>query len=429
MEPIRAHNWLEVLICCGLASACSSEQQQPTPDAMTPGQATFVRSALVRSESPQVDQNEISTVVAGNNEFAMELYARLRSDDGNLFFSPYSISEAMAMAWAGAAGTAESEIGEVFHFGSQQAQTHAALNAINRQLVTDGEQPVVNIANAMWIDDGGQPGEAFLDVLALNYGSGVGVVDFDEPDNAVAEINAWVAGQTNDLIPNLLAPADVADASAVLTNTVYFKASWLLPFAVAATVDMPFVGLNGGTSNVPMMSALTPCAYAETSEYQAAALPFVGVGDERYEMLFVMPTDFSTFEPTFDSAQLAQVVEALQAQDVYMGVPRLELDLSLRLKEQLAALGMPSAFELGADFSAVSTPAPGRIRDVVHQATLSLDESGIEAAAATAVIFGDASIVEHPVPPPRMELLRPFLIAVRHVTSGTLLFLGRVVTF
>lgn len=388
----------------------------------------FVRSALERSTDPQTDAIATAKQVEGNTDFAFDLYRALKSEEGNLFFSPFSITTAIAQAWAGANGATASEIAETLHFTGTQEATHAALNALDRDLTVDSEHLSVAIANALWASPKITPREEYLDVLALNYGAGVGVVDFSRTQHAVDTINAWVSEETRGTIPQLLTAEDLSGATtAVLTNTVDMRADWALPFEKTSTADATFTALDGSEHQVPMMGQVGHFPYTEGVGFQAAALPLSTASGRSYSLLVIKPTDFGAFEAGVDRTRLDAIRAQLQPANIALNVPKLEVRTSAKLKDALSALGMPTAFG-DADFGGISQPPPGQIKNVIHQARLKLDEAGLEASAATAVIFGDASISEPEPVEASLVLDRPFLLAIVHAPSQSVLFLGRVTT-
>jgi serpin B len=395
------------------------------PDAPAPV-VDLKRSALERA-LPSADAKTVADLVDGNTEFAFALYGRVRQPSSNLIFSPYSITSAMAMAWAGAKGKTAQEIATVFHFGDPTT-TQAAMNALDQQLRSQDSQLVLQTANALWVLPTLTPLMPYLDVLATDYGAGVGLVDFNDPQKAADTIDAWVSSNTAGTIPRLLEPADLPDTTtAVLTNTLYFKAQWATQFEKSLTSDAPFELSPGNMVSVKMMRDVVSGRYHATADYQAAAVPYRARAGHKYEMVVILPAkDLATFETAFDAAALAALLSSLKQQDVDLSMPRFQLRTGLHLKDALGALGMPTAFGGDADFSGVSAPSPGNINDVVHQGYISVDENGTEASAATAVVFEDGAASFPDVAPPILRLDRPFLAIIRDAGSGTVLFMARI---
>lgn len=386
----------------------------------------LMRSALGRA-SPSSDGRALDAVVTGNTELAFALYGRLSTSPGNVIFSPYSITSAMAMAWAGAKGKTAQEIATVFHFGDP-ATTHAAMNALDQRLRAQESQLVLNVANALWISPTLTPLSPYLDILATDYGAGVGVVDFGDASKAADIIDSWVSNNTAGTIPRLLEPGDLpGGTTSVLTDALYFKAQWVTQFDANLTSETPFEISPGKMVSVEMMRNIISGRYGETADYQAAAVPYRARAGHSYEMVVILPArDLSTFETSFDVAALSGLLSTLKQQDVDLSMPRFQMRAALHLKEDLSALGMPTAFGGSADFSGVSDPPPGNIDDVVHQGYISVDEDGTEASAATAVVTADGSAVLRDAPPPVLRLDRPFMALVRDAGTGTVLFMARI---
>jgi serine protease inhibitor len=394
------------------------------------------QASLSRNENPAVTAADLTPLVDGNTAFAAGLYGVLRTQDGNLFFSPYSISVALAMTYAGAAGSTATEMASALHFDLPAGELHPAFNRLDLELAArskvkteDGGEPFqLSIANAIWAERTYKFLEPFLDTLALNYGAGARLVDFlHDPEGARKTINAWVSDETKDRIPELI-PEGVIDAMTrlVLTNAIYFKASWLEPFDPALTEDGDFHLLSGDVVSAPMMhsGATRTLPYYEDDGVQAIELPYAG---NEVAMMLILPQEggFSDFEAGFDAAELNDIVASMQSSAVTVSLPKFEFSTDVALKPALTQLGMPEAFEPGvADFSGMDGSKDLFIQDVLHKAFVAVDEQGTEAAAATAVVVG---VTSAPLEPKAFEANRPFLFLIRDRVSGTVLFVGRVV--
>jgi serpin B len=365
--------------------------------------------------------------------FAFDLYRQVaREADGNLLFSPHSISSALAMTYAGARGTTEREMKQALRFTLEQAPLHEAFNAVDLALAqrgqaqeaADGKRFALNLANSIWLQPDYPVESAFLDVLALNYGAGVYQTDFVaavEPSRRA--INAWVSERTEKLIPELLPPGSITDATRfVLTNAVYFDASWQTKFDPAATSDRPFTRPDGSVIQVSTMSDGYAMPYAESADYQAVSLAYVGA---QLSLIAILPSEgkFASVEAALSGAWFDTVVQQLEPASVQIALPKLDYKFHTSLKNALAGLGMNSAFDAeAADFSGL-TSGKIHIIDVIHEATVRVYEQGTVAAAATGVIAGNdsAPFFEH-----QLAFSRPFLFAVYDRPTGTILFLGRV---
>jgi len=396
-----------------------------------PGES--VRSSKPRVAAPEVAAPDLAEQVGGNSAFAFDLYQALREKDGNLFYSPHSISLALAMTYAGARGETERQMAGALHFMLPQERLHPAFNSLDQALASrgqgaqgqDGEGFRLNVVNAIWGQQGYEFLPAFLDLLAENYGAGLRVLDFaSAPEEARGTINEWVSQQTEERIKDLL-PQGAVDALTrlVLTNAIYFNAAWADAFEAAQTQDGPFYLLDGSEVSVPLMRQTSGFGYAEGEGYQAVELPYDG---RELAMVVLLPRagDFERFESALDAGRVEQIVGSLEHQQVRLAMPRFEFESGFSLKEALAALGMADAFSEQADFSGMTGQRDLFISEVVHKAFVSVDENGTEAAAATAVIMKLTAAVEEPV---EVTMDRPFVFLIRDLETGAILFVGRVV--
>lgn len=391
-----------------------------------------IQSEKPRITSPQVNESDLTTLAGGNSAFAFDLYQALKEEDGNLFYSPYSISLALAMTYAGARGETEQQMADTLHFILSQDRLHPAFNSLDIELGQrgegaegkDGEGFRLNIVNAIWGQEGYEFLSEFLDVLAENYGAGLRPLDFaGAPEESRITINDWVSDQTEGRIEDLI-PQGLINALTrlVLTNAIYFNAAWQYPFEEDATGDGTFHVLGGGEVTVPMMRQTESFSYAEGDGYQAVELPYDG---RELSMVILLPEagQFNDFEDSLDVRQVEAIVKDLESGRVALTMPKFEFESSFGLKESLAAMGMPVAFSGGADFSGMTGNRDLFIADVVHKAFVSVDEAGTEAAAATAVIMQLTAMPEEPV---EVTIDRPFIFLIRDIETGAILFVGRV---
>ncbi|NUQ39212.1 MAG: DUF333 domain-containing protein [Caldilineales bacterium] len=382
---------------------------------------------------PATSSADIAAVAAGNNAFALDLLQRLRSQnqDANLFYSPYSISLALAMTFAGAGGETAAEMAQALHFPLPQESLHPAFSGLAQALaqraevaIPDAEGFQLRIANALWGQQDYPFLPAYLDQLASNYGAGVQQVDFSaDPEAARGEINDWVSDQTEQRIQDLL-PAGSIDTLTrlVLANAIYFKAAWLFPFTPADPAGL-FTRLDGSSVATPMMSTLAGLPYAAGEGVQAVELPYMG---DEVAMTLFLPEDgaFDLFLDQVTPPQLAALMAAMTRQQVQITLPLFTYESSFSLKDALMALGMDAAFAPGrADFSGMAEGEELAISDVFHKAFVAVDEKGTEAAAATAVIVAATSMPQIDV---TLTIDRPFLFLIHDKPTGAILFAGVV---
>ena len=466
-RPARAAV-IAVVLCLTVAvlvSACRGEAQNdsapsgapPATRAHTPMPATSpaptdaaapdvaMASDEIRSDrdraASSAGSGDAAALVDGNSAFAFDLFQALRAQDGNLFYSPHSISQALAMTYAGAGGRTASQMADTLRFSLTQDRLHPAFNALDQELASrgadaqdrDGERFRLSIANAVWGQQGHEFREAFLDVLAESYGAGVRPTDFRAaPEESRAAINDWVAESTEDRIKDLIPPGIINPLTRmVLTNAIYFNASWLLPFSEVNTRERPFHLLDGSSVDVPMMSTQEEFGYAAGDGYQAVDLPYVG---NQLSMTILLPDEgrFREFEDSLEAALVDRIIGGLGYRYVTLGLPRFEFESQFRLSETLKSMGMPDAFDSAAsDFSGMDgrscvagDPECLYIREVVHKAFVSVDEAGTEAAAATGVVMQVESAKPTPI---SVTVDRPFVFLIQDRETGAILFVGRVV--
>jgi serpin B len=397
-----------------------------------PAAGEVLKSDKERITSPDVSTSEQALLVEGNSAFAFELYQALKGKEGNIFYSPYSISLALAMTYAGARGETAQQMADTLHFTLEQERLHPAFNWLDAELASRGEGAAgkdgggfrLNIVNAIWGQKDYEFLSDFLDVLAENYGAGLRILDFiNETEQSRVAINKWVSDQTEGRIKDLI-PQGAIDALTrlVLTNAIYFNAAWEYPFDENMTAEGLFYLLDGGQVSVPMMKQAQAFNYAEGAGYQVVELQYDG---NELSMVILLPEagNFQAFEEGLQAQQVYDIISGLQPTGVALTMPRFEFDSAFSLKDTLAGMGMPIAFSGEADFSGM-TGAPGLcITEVLHKAFVSVDEAGTEAAAATAVVVGETAMPGQPV---EVTVDRPFIFLIRDIETGAILFVGRV---
>lgn len=399
--------------------------------------------------APDVDK-ALAELVQETNSLAFDLYGTVCSEHQgeNLLASPVSITTALAMAYAGARGDTRDQMRETLHYTLDDDTLHAAFDALQSELNSRGDDldeddlpsnydaeddPVpfqLTLVNAVWGQTDYPFREDYLTLLEDHYGGGLEEVDYkSDPEAAREEINAWVANQTEERIEDLLPKGALNQLTRlVLTNAVYFLANWHHPFEESATSTQAFTALDGSATEVPMMSQSETFPYAEVNGVQAVDLPYIG---EDVSMLVILPPEgeFEAYERELDRSALSRLVDALDAREGSVSLPRFEFESSFALRKILEALGMPIAFSKSeADFSGMAhldqTSENLYIDDVYHDTYIAVDEKGTEAAAATGVVVKADSV---PMSPFEFVADRPFLFAIRDRLTETILFLGRVV--
>jgi serine protease inhibitor len=386
-------------------------------------------AAAETSGSRQAEPDE-GAQVRGNSEFAFDLYGRLRSRDGNVFFSPYSISSALAMTYAGARGPTATQMATVLRFPFEGDRLHRSLAAVTGKVKAAARHADLRVANALWPQAGFPITPDFQSIAQRRYGAGLESLDFRRaPEKARATINTWVEQQTDDRIKELL-PEGVLTPSTrlVLTNAIYFKGVWKHAFLESATRKEKFI-LSAGQeiSDVPLMSQSRSLRYLDGGSFQALELPYAA--DELSMIVFLPRTvdGLPKLESSLTADRLADWLARMTTEEVDVTLPRFKVTAEFRLDQALADLGMPLAFSAGqADFSGIAKDVPLSLSAVIHKAYVDVNEKGTEAAAATGAVVRVTSALVRP-PRPVFRADHPFFFIIRDSGTGSTLFAGRVV--
>ena len=373
----------------------------------------------------------MEALVRGNTEFALDLYQKLRIVEDNLFFSPYSISTALAMTYAGARGNTEAQMAKALHFTLDQKQLHPAFASLEARLkiVQERGHIQLKVANRLWPQVGYPFLEEFLALTKEYYGVLITPVDYRNPEAACRIINAWVEEKTQGKIKELI-PSGVLDhlTRLVLTNAIYFKGNWASRFDKTLTANAPFWVTPAEAVEVPMMAQKGEFRYAENDTLQILELSYVG---DDLSLIVLLPKKvdgLAELEDTLTVEMLREWTSGLWKREVQVFLPRFRLGCQYRLKDTLKAMGMTDAFDSGkANFSGMDGIVHWLyIFKVFHNAFIDVNEEGAEAAAATAVIIKARSL-SRPSPPATFRADHPFVFLIRENSTGSILFLGRVV--
>lgn len=372
-------------------------------------------------------------LVQGNTAFALDLYGQLRTQGGNLFLSPYSISSALAMTYAGARANTAVEMEKSLHFTGGQAGTHPAFAALQARLAEIEKKGDVQlaVANSLWPHLSHPFLPEYLAQVKGAYDAVITPLDFaGDTEGARRTINRWVEQKTRDKIKDLIPPGNLdALTRMVLVNAIYFKGSWAVPFKPAQTAPADFTVSADAKVRVPMMSQIRGMPHADFPDCQVAKLLYAG---GELSMLVVLPKEkagLAALEARLSPEQLTEWRTGLSEQQVRLFLPKFKLTWGVsELKEPLRVLGMVDAFrdDGAADFSGMDGQFHWLyIGAVLHKAFVEVNEEGTEAAAATAVVMQVRSMR----PPPQVEFRadHPFLFMIQEEASGAILFMGRVV--
>lgn len=364
-------------------------------------------------------------MVEAQNDFGLRLHQALSNNpeysNGNLIISPYSITQALALAYNGTAGGTAAEMSDVLGW---KGMSVADINDGNRQLrslLENGGGVVLNVANSVWHRPGLKLKEAYVEAVKDSYGAEVRETDLKQ-EEAMNEINQWVNDKTSGMIPSIYnePPGGVA----VLINAIYFNGGWTDEFDPANTVDEEFTLSDGTTQKVPMMKREGRYSYKEGESLQAIRIPY---GDGRMHMLVILPKESSSMDKLH--RQLWKDASVWKGdysyETVQLGLPKFKAEQSFELPDALKSLGMVKAFDTAeADFSEMAEQGDGFwIDHVTHRTIVDVSEKGTEAAAVTAVGITESA---EPTEPIVMNVDRPFFFAIEDRDTGTWLFMGSV---
>jgi serpin B len=372
-------------------------------------------------------------VAQAGNQFAVDLYGQLSKEQlgKNLFFSPASLSIALAMTAAGARGPTEAEMAGVLHLGDGLPQAHAAYQKILERWNGDGKNRSyqLRVANRLWGQRGFSFLAGYLTLTRQQYGAELGLVDFSgQSEAARQEINAWIEKQTAEKIKDLIPQGQLdARTKLVLTNAVYFKGDWTSTFQAGQTRDADFTVTGQQKVTVPLMHQRQTHGYAEDTSLQVLELPYKGDELSMLVLLPKTPDGLPELERSLSARQIAALWAKLRQQQVDVYLPKFKLEASCSLSGALQALGMKLAFsDTEADFSAMDGQRDLYISAALHKAYVDVNEAGTEAAAATAIIMRTMSARMPGKPIPVFRADHPFLFLIGDKRDGSILFLGRM---
>ena len=387
-------------------------------------------------EQAAADPAPAGQAVEGNNRFALDLYGELIKEnrEENIFFSPVSISTALAMTYAGAKGDTAKEMAQTFHFDLVKKRLHSAykklLSALNDPQAGKSRAYELAVANALWGQKGYKWLDSFLDVTEKNYGAGLKEIDFARAaEKARVTINRWVEKQTNSKIRDLIPEGVLGPMTRlVLTNAVYFKGTWTHTFKKRSTRDGDFTCAPGKSKTVPLMRQTEHFKYAESEGVKVLEMTYKG---NDLSMVVILPGKnggFAPFEKALTLKKLSGLISKLKHERVDVKFPRFKMTSSFQMQDVLSSMGMKKAFIFGkADFSGMNGVTSGNdrlfISAVIHKAFVDVNETGTEAAAATGAVM---RVGMAPQRPKTFHADRPFVFLIRDMRSDNILFMGRV---
>jgi serpin B len=369
-----------------------------------------------------------AAIARANNAFAADLYGQLKAGDGNLCFSPYSISLAFSMAWCGTAGGTAQQLGRALHLEGPASEAAAGQGALQSLLngIQAGGDVQLAIANSLWPEQSYPFRPDYLASVREHFQVSVTPCDFQgQSDTERHRINRWVEDHTRGKIKDLLPEGSVTPMTRmVLANAVYFKGDWERQFQPSATTTQSFFLASGAKVRTPLMTQKASFRYAEPPGLQVLSLPYAG---RELSMVVLLPGTngaVAGLERELTAGQLEVWTRELRTAEVTVHLPRFKVQSSFSLNGTMATLGVKDAFVPGrADFSGMTERNDLFISDAVHKAFIEVNEEGTEAAAATALGLRATSMQPRPVV---FRADHPFLYLIRHDATGAILFFGRV---
>jgi len=361
-----------------------------------------------------------------NNIFALEFLSKiLGQDNGNVFFSPYSITDAFSMIYEGARGTTSDEMESVFHFIQDDASRKNYVSEINSEFNNPSQQYKLDVANALWIQNDYPVLPIYTHTIQQYYSANVTSLDLKgDSENSRKTINTWVENKTNLKIVDLLPQGSINENSrVVLTNAIYFKGNWTNQFDAQDTSNQNFTTPGNNIVKTPMMTTTTSFPYFEDSSIQALKMPYQG---GHLSMVILLPknNDLRSLESSLSVEKLKQWTGNMTTEPVTVYMPKFTLDTKYILNDYLPSMGIPSAFSPNdADFTGISEIKPFSISTAVHQAFVKVDEKGTEAAAATGAVFQTTSM---PLSKYIFKADHPFVFMIYDDQTGLILFMGQV---
>ena len=408
-----------------------------------PIKQTDSKPIVVKTENPSLPKTDknytaaddsastpegIKKVVDANNQFSIDLYQQIskqaKQAENNVFFSPYSLSTAIAMLYTAAEGETKQQIQNTFHY-----PTPAILNPNSAALYNQFDKPNPNYdlstVNDLWMRQGLSPNQNYLDTVKRYYGGQVTNLDFaSRPEPSRQAINKTISNHTKQMIPELLPEGSIkSSTAAVLTNAVYFKSEWAQPLGLRGSTQ-PFYNLNGTTTDTNFMYSIESFDYMEDERVQVVELPYKG---DELSMLVVLPKSkeaaaMQKLIANLSTAQINKWTERLESKEIFLNMPKFKLEQIYKMESILTEMGMPIAFSNKADFSLFNDKLPLAVDSVIHKAVVEVDEKGTVAAAATSIVITPISASYNA----EFTADHPFMFMIKDNKTDAILFLGQV---
>jgi serpin B len=380
------------------------------------------------SDSPPANVYEF---VNCSNDFSFEMYQKLAAEDGeNVFFSPYSITTALGMAYEGARGETASEIADVLKLPVGNQTRLDIMKSYQGKFNQENTAYNLSTANAYWLKENQDLKELYRNAIESYYLAHGEELDFaGDPIGSAETINDWIAQQTNGKIKNLIDPAIITTYTyLILTNAIYFKSDWKYQFNSTATKNDTFNLSDGNAITAEMMhmnDETIEFNYSSNGDAQLLQLPYKN-GELSMYIMLPKTNDLASLESMLNYEYLNALKKDMSSEWVDLYLPKFKFEQKYELNDMLSEMGMPTAFSDNADFSGITDSVPLKITNVIHQSFVEVNEKGTEAAAATAVVIGPTSVN----PPQPLPILfnanHPFIFFIEHEATGQILFMGKV---
>jgi len=363
-----------------------------------------------------------------NHDFSFELLRAInKTGIQNLTFSPYSIQQAIGITYDGAVGQTKLEINNTLHFNNFD-KIGPTIKKENEAIVTNNKNIKVSIANGIWAQKDFKFNQTYFKSTEENFDACVNYTNYQKQktrEKTAHQINHWVDQKTHGNINQLLQPGDLSkDTRLVLVNAIWLKANWDKPFEKANTQKASFYNYDGSESTVELMNQKGRFNYVSDDFIQLAELPYT---DHEYTMLVILPNDNVAFDWIIENANseyLQQLMLQMHKEPLVLEVPKFKSENQADLKPLLTNMGMKLAFTDSADFSEITGKADLKIDEIIHKAIIEVDETGTEAAAATAVIMVTKTAILKEI---NFRADKPFIYLVKNNKTNQILFIGQFV--
>lgn len=370
---------------------------------------------------------DIQPLVENNNTFALDLYANLSTSEDNLCISPFGVSTALAMTFAGARGNTEKQMKDVMQVSMSQYEFHKNFARLLGQISTVGQGIELLLAHSIFPHNNYPFLESFVSLLRENYKTTLAPLKYSEPEKARKTINQWVSEKTQEHISELIPVGMLTPLTRlVLVNAIYFKGLWEKPFDKRDTMNSPFRVSNEKLVNVPMMRQKAEFKYTKDDFVQILELPYQG---KSLSLILILPKDgddLAKVEKALSFKKLSSWSKNMFEATVDVHLPLFKIKSNFILNDTLISMGMSDAFNVDrADFSGMdgmTYPEGLYISDTMHQADIEVNEEGATATAATAVVLALRGLPQEY----QFHANHPFIFLLRENTTGTILFIGKV---